>query len=78
MERMIHDDAVLARLIQAQGGLSDQEMADRLGVSRPHWSRMKNGHRGLSRDVLMRAVMAFPEIHVVAVGEIKAAARSAS
>ena len=48
--------------IQSRESLSDREMAERLGVSRPVWSRIRNRRRRLTPNVAMRATGAFPEL----------------
>jgi hypothetical protein len=67
-------DAVVMRLVELQGARSDQAMADLLGMSRPHWWRVKAGDRSLSRPALLKAVRAFPEIKAEAIAEIDNAA----
>lgn len=43
-------------------GLTDKEMALRLGISRGHWNRLKNGKDGWNDKIEMKATRAFPEI----------------
>lgn len=62
--------------IQQREGLSDRGMAQRLGLSRPHWNLIRNGRRTLTPDVALRAAGAFPELtrDLLALAESKAPA----
>lgn len=42
--------------------LTDQEMADRLGINRVVWSRIKNRHTTFGRKFLKGIQQAFPEV----------------
>lgn len=48
--------------IQSREGLTDGQMAARLGIARPTWNRIKNGHLRVSDLVAVRAAGAFPEL----------------
>lgn len=48
--------------IQQREGLTDGQMAERLGCSRPLWNLVKNGRRPLSGDLAVRAAGVFPEL----------------
>lgn len=55
---------MLAKLleIQKREGLTDGQMAMRLGISRPTWNLVKNGRRPLRDDWSVRAVGQWPEL----------------
>lgn len=53
-------DSLIA--IQTRERLSDGQMAERLGVSRPWWNRVKNGHLTLTDEVAVRAAGLWPEL----------------
>lgn len=48
--------------IQQREGLTDLEMATRLGIARPTWSMIRRDVLPLSDRVAMGAVRAFPEL----------------
>lgn len=48
--------------IQRREGLSDGQMAARLGTSRPTWNRIRNGKLPLTEKVAMRATGLWPEL----------------
>lgn len=48
--------------IQRREGLTDGELAARLGISRWLWNRIKNGHKPVTSEVAVRAAGAFPEL----------------
>jgi plasmid maintenance system antidote protein VapI len=48
--------------IQRREGLTDGQMAARLGVSRPWWNRVKNGRLPFTDEVAVRAVGVWPEL----------------
>lgn len=48
--------------IQVREGLTDGQMATRLGLSRPTWNRVKNGRLGLTDEVAVRAAGVWPEL----------------
>jgi transcriptional regulator with XRE-family HTH domain len=50
------------REIQRRERLTDSEMADKLGCSRPTWNLIKNGRRSLDADTAVRAAGVFPEL----------------
>jgi len=50
------------REIQARENLSDQQFADRLGIHRISWSRIKNGRAPFGRKFLSCARQAYPEL----------------
>lgn len=55
---------MLTRLttIQQREGLTDTDMAFRLGLSRSHWNLIKNGRRSLTHAVAVRAAGHWPEL----------------
>ena len=55
---------MLTRLttIQSREGLTDTDMAFRLGLSRSHWNLIKNGRRALTHAVAVRAAGEWPEL----------------
>lgn len=55
-------DKIVERLADLQGGRTDGEMARLLGIHRTHWFNLRTGKRRLSRDVLTRAIAAFPDV----------------
>lgn len=55
-------DKIVERLTVLQGDRTDGEMAQLLGIHRTHWFNLRTGKRRLSRDVLTRAVAAFPDV----------------
>lgn len=56
-------DPVVAKIVELAGGeRTHTEVARALGVSRPHWSKCRHGHRTLNREALRRAVIAFPDL----------------
>lgn len=48
--------------IQTEQGLTDAEMAGRLGIGRSTWTEVRNGRLPISERVQMRAAKAFPEL----------------
>lgn len=48
--------------IQSRESLTDAAMAARLGVSRPTWNLIRNGHRRLTHQTAIKAAGAFPEL----------------
>lgn len=56
------DEALVAYLEEQQTilRLSARAMADRLGVSESHWSKIRCTRRRLPRNVFNRAVVEFP------------------
>lgn len=50
---------------QRELGLTARCMADRLGVSETHWSKIRRTRRRLPIKVLERALLAFPDIATV-------------
>jgi plasmid maintenance system antidote protein VapI len=50
------------REIQKRERLTDGEMAEKLGCSRPSWNLMKNGHRELRDEWAVRAAGVWPEL----------------
>lgn len=50
------------KAIQTREGLKDEDMADRLGIPRPVWNRIKNGHRPLTDRIALRAAGQWPEL----------------
>lgn len=48
--------------IQKRDGLTDGQMAERLGCSRPRWNMVKNGKRTFGEDMAVRAVGVWPEL----------------
>lgn len=53
------------RGIQAREKSSDQQFADRLGIHRISWSRIKNGRAPFGRKFLSCARRAYPELREV-------------
>lgn len=55
---------MLTRLaaIQTREGLSDGQMAERLGCSRSLWNQVRRGRMPLSHELAVRAAGAFPEL----------------
>ena len=53
-------DALIA--LQQRKGLTDAEMAERLGCSRPYWNLIRHGKRAFPRDMAIRAAGAWPEL----------------
>ena len=47
---------------QEKEGQSHQEFADRLGISRVHWSYLRHGKRQPGDKVRGKAIKAFPEL----------------
>ena len=50
------------REIQAREKLRDQQFADKLGIHRISWSRIKNGRAPFGRKFLSCARQAYPEL----------------
>lgn len=50
------------RLIQTRDKLSDQQMAERLGVSRSRWNAIKNGKQPLGDSLALVAAGVWPEL----------------
>lgn len=48
--------------IQTEQGLTDADMASRLGIGRSTWTEVRNRRNALSAKVQMRAAQAFPEL----------------
>lgn len=48
--------------IQRREGLADGAMAARLGVSRPTWNRIRNGHLSFGDALAVRAAGVWPEL----------------
>jgi DNA-binding XRE family transcriptional regulator len=48
--------------IQRREGLTDAQMATRIGCARPTWNLIKNGRKPLHDTIAMRAAGAFPEL----------------
>lgn len=48
--------------IQRRESLTDSQMAARLGISRPTWNLVRNGHRPLRDEWAMRAAGEWPEL----------------
>ena len=65
-------EAFLVRLFELQeaAGLSDQELARRLGFSHPYVNRLRRRVRGkrLSVRFIFAAAAAFPELHLLLPG----------
>ena len=58
-------DAELITILRARrdaAGISDTELASRLGISQPLWSRVQSGKRRVTRRVLEGAMAAFPDL----------------
>ena len=58
------DQTILTALQQRQSdaGLSDEAMAERLGISRTMWRRLVSGERRISLRVLQGVVAAYPDL----------------
>jgi hypothetical protein len=50
------------KAIQEREGLTDGQMARLLGIPRPVWNRIKNGHRPLTDRHAMSAAGQWPEL----------------
>lgn len=50
--------------IQAKTNLTDQQFADKLGIRRGSWNRIKNQRVSISDKFLVRAHKAFPELGI--------------
>ena len=57
-----HELISLLRTRQGDAGLTDGEMAKRLGISRALWQRLVAGERGVSLRVMQGAMAAFPDL----------------
>lgn len=64
--------------IQKRDGLNDGQMAERLGIRRETWNRVRNGHTPLRRDVAVRAAGAWPELMPDLLGLAAASVTNAS
>lgn len=51
---------------QQDEGWSDQYLAQRLGISRVSWWRMRSGKHGMSAETLLRLMVSFPEYRSLA------------
>lgn len=51
-------------LKQLQGDLADREFANKLGIHRVSWVRIKNGRVPVSDKFLIRVHKAFPEVDI--------------
>ncbi len=40
----------------------DVEFAEHLGVSQPHWSMVKRGHRSIGRRMAMSIIRRYPDL----------------
>ncbi len=47
--------------IQAQQGLTDAVMAEKLGMHHMSWSRLKNGRSGITAELVRQSIHAWPE-----------------
>lgn len=65
---------VLAKLteIQRQRGETDEQFAGVLGVSRSHWTHIRNGRRHLTYPITKRAAQRFPEVYQLVVIDLSA------
>lgn len=61
---------IAAKLTELQGASTDAEMAERLGVTRPHWSYIKTGRRQISYRALKRALAVFPQLWPIVVRDL--------
>ena len=48
--------------IQTREHLTDGQMAEKIGLSRPTWNRVKNGRLALTDEVAVRAAGLWPEL----------------
>jgi plasmid maintenance system antidote protein VapI len=48
--------------LQQRDGLTDTEMALRLGCSRPYWNMIRHGKRTFPSDMAVRAAGVWPEL----------------
>lgn len=57
-------DTMLEALIALQNrhGLTDGQMAEALGCSRPYWNLIRNGHRDLPKSLSVTAAGVWPEL----------------
>ena len=49
-------------IIQRFSGLSDQQMAEEIGISREYYNRIKNGRQKLTAKVIVKIMEEFKEI----------------
>lgn len=54
----------IERLKQLQGNLTDQAFADKLGIHRVSWERIKNHRVPVSDKFLVRVHRVFPELNI--------------
>ena len=66
-------DSVTARLVEMQKmhEWSDRIMAEKLGVSRSYWIRLRTGTRSPGRKVLVGVFRSFPELEGWAVEQLR-------
>lgn len=61
--------SVLEKLKQLQGNLTDQDFANKLGIHRVSWQRIKNQRVPVSDKFLVRLHRAFPELNIFLVAD---------
>ena len=61
---------IAAKLAELQGISSDADMAERLGITRPHWSFIKTGRRRISYRAMKRAAAIFPELYPIVMRDL--------
>lgn len=61
---------VVARLVVLQGDELDEPFAERLGISRTHWSHIRAGRRRPTYALIRRAVKLYPELWPLVIEDI--------
>lgn len=61
-------------LIELQGDRSDAEMAKLLGITRGHWSHIKQGRRYVTYAIVKQAGATFPEVLRIVLRDLSGAA----
>lgn len=54
--------ALIAALLRRQGDLSDNRFAPTIGITQPHWSRVRRGHRPVGHRMAQRILGRYPEL----------------
>ncbi len=61
-EPLVRQVAEYLRAAAESEGLTETQMGARLGISQQHWNLIRRDLRGMSLEVLCRAIVAFPGI----------------
>ncbi len=61
---------LIAELIQRQGGERDEDMARRLGISRPSWSLIRRRLVPLTAETLGGILRAYPDLAEMTLAEL--------